>query len=126
VALLGAGDLDAAERCCVPLLDARDPPAEAYIVLALIAEHRGDRARAIEHHRAAVYLDPDVAVSHLHLGRIQRQEGRIAEARHELGQALELLRREPSSRLVLFGGGFGRDGLVALCRAELASLGGGA
>ncbi len=124
VAYLGIGDVDAAERCSVRLIASSDPPPEAHVVLAFIAESRGDRDKAIEHHRAAVYLDPDLALSHLHLGRIQRRAGRIAEARHELSQALELLPRESTARLVLFGGGFGRDGLLALCRSELASLGG--
>ncbi|MBX3205304.1 MAG: chemotaxis protein CheR [Labilithrix sp.] len=124
VAHLGAGDVDAAESASAHLLAADEGSAEAHLVLALVAEHRGDRAKAIEHHRAAIYLEPDFALSHLHLGRIQRREGRIDEARHELGQALDLLAREEPSRLVLFGGGFGRAGLVALCRTELATLGG--
>jgi chemotaxis protein methyltransferase CheR len=35
-----------------------------------------------------------------------------------------LLEREEASRLLLFGGGFTRDALIALCRAELVSAGG--
>lgn len=124
VAHLGVGNADAAERACMNLLASPDPPVEAHLVLALLAEHRGDCDKAVEHHRAAVYLAPDLALAHLHLGRIQRRAGQLAEARHELGQALELLQREPSSRLLLLGGGFGREGLLALCRTELACLGG--
>jgi chemotaxis protein methyltransferase CheR len=41
-----------------------------------------------------------------------------------LGHALLLLKREDASRLLLFGGGFGREALIALCRAELDSAGG--
>lgn len=124
VAHLGIGDVDAAASDCNRLLAGGDGSVEAHVVLALVAEHRGDRRGAIEHHRAALYLDPDFALAHLHLGRIQRREGRFDEARHELGQALELLVREETSRLLLFGGGFSRAGLVALCRTELATLGG--
>jgi chemotaxis protein methyltransferase CheR len=124
VAHLGNGDLDVAEVGCIRLLESGVASVEAHVVLALVAEHRGDRLKAIEHHRAAVYLDPDFALSHLHLGRIQRREGQLDEARHELAQALELLEHEEPSRLLLFGGGFGRAGLLALCRTELATLGG--
>jgi hypothetical protein len=37
-----------------------------------------------------------------------------------------LLPGEKAEHLLLFGGGFGRDALLALCRAELASAGGAA
>lgn len=124
VARLGIGDVDAAAADCNRLLAGGEGSVEAHVVLALVAEHRGDRRGAIEHHRAALYLDPEFALAHLHLGRIQRREGRLDEARHALGQALELLVREETSRLLLFGGGFSRAGLVALCRTELATLGG--
>jgi chemotaxis protein methyltransferase CheR len=57
----------------------------------------------------------------LHLGLLAKRAGDLAGARRELSQALLLLEREDSSRLLLFGGGFTRAGLVALCRAELAA-----
>jgi chemotaxis protein methyltransferase CheR len=61
---------------------------------------------------------------HLHLGLMARRAGDWDGARRELGQALALLKREEASRLLLFGGGFGREALIALCRAELLSAGG--
>ena len=59
----------------------------------------------------------------LHLGLMARRAGDTDAAHRELGQALVLLKREDASRLLLFGGGFGRDALIALCRAELQSAG---
>ena len=53
-----------------------------------------------------------------------RRVGEWESARRELGHALMLLKREDASRLLLFGGGFGRDALIALCRSELLSAGG--
>ena len=76
VAHLGNGDVEAAASDCNRLLAGGEGAVEAHVVLALVAEHRGDRREAIEHHRAALYLDPDFALAHLHLGRIQRREGR--------------------------------------------------
>jgi chemotaxis protein methyltransferase CheR len=59
---------------------------------------------------------------HLHLGRIaRRQEGRLAEARRELGLALGLLPAEDAANILLFGGGFPRDALIQICRAELVA-----
>jgi len=52
-----------------------------------------------------------------------RRSGDCETAIRELGQAVVLLQREDASRLLLFGGGFGRDSLMALCRAELGRLG---
>jgi chemotaxis protein methyltransferase CheR len=36
-----------------------------------------------------------------------------------MAHAVALLQREDASRLLLFGGGFNRETLLALCRAEL-------
>ena len=60
----------------------------------------------------------------LHLGLLSRRGGDLEGARRELTHALTLLEREEPARLLLFGGGFGRDALVALCRAELRAAGG--
>src|SRR5713226_2518051 len=40
-------------------------------------------------------------------------------ARRELAQASVLLKCEDASRLLLFGGGFNRDALIALCGSAL-------
>jgi chemotaxis protein methyltransferase CheR len=60
----------------------------------------------------------------LHLGLLARRTGEREMARQELAQALMLLQREDTSRLLLFGGGFSREALVALCRTELVNCGG--
>jgi chemotaxis protein methyltransferase CheR len=52
-----------------------------------------------------------------------KRAGDREAARRELGQALALLQREDPARLLLFGGGFGREVLVALCRSELLATG---
>jgi chemotaxis protein methyltransferase CheR len=84
-----------------------------------VADCRG----AAERDRFAAYLDPAFAMPRLHLGLLARRAGDREAQRREFGQALSLLQREDASRLLLFGGGFGRDALVALCRAELRGCG---
>ena len=122
--LVSTGDLEAAERACEALLRIDDLHAGAHYVMALCREHDGDGTGAIEHSRAAAYLDGDFAMPHLQLGRLARRSGDVEAARRELSLALGLLPREDAARILLFGGGFGREALVQLCRAELLACGG--
>jgi len=122
--LTHGGELAEAERACGRLLDVDDRSAGAHYLIALCREGTHDRAGAIHHDRVAAYLDPGFAMPRLHLGLLARRAGDRAGAQTELGRALPLLRREHGSRVLLFGGGFTRDTLVALCQAELAACGG--
>jgi len=115
--LAHAGQLGAAEGACLRLvaIDARN--AGAHYVLALCREQSGHREHACEQDRIATLLDPSFAMPRLHLGLMARRDGDRDGARRELGQALSLLEREDPSRLLLFGGGFSREALMALCEA---------
>jgi chemotaxis protein methyltransferase CheR len=129
VLLAHGGRLAAAQDACRRLLaiawcGPRGPRvAGAHYVLALCCEAAGDRRGAEDHGQTAAYLDPTFAMPRLHLGLAARRVGDHAAARRELGHALVLLHRESASRLLLFGGGFDREALIALCRAELAACG---
>ncbi|HVJ53732.1 MAG TPA: protein-glutamate O-methyltransferase CheR [Aliidongia sp.] len=122
--LVQSGRLDAAEEAGRRLLAIDELNAGARYVLALCREHADDLAGAAEQDRVAAYLDPSFAMPRLHLGLLARRGGDTGTARRELGQALILLKREEASRLLLFGGGFGRDALVALCESALKECGG--
>ena len=124
VLLTHDGQLAAAEGVCERLLQINELNAEAHYLLALCREGRGDQARALYHDQVAIYLDPSFAMAHLHLGLIARRAQDLTTARRELGQAIALLDREDTSRLLLFAGGFSRDALVSLCRGELLRSGG--
>lgn len=122
VLLTHRGEIDRAEKACARLLDIDDMNAGAHYVLALCRENAGDARKAFDHDQIAAYLDPTFAMPRLHLGLMARRSGDRATAQRELDRAIALLEREEASRLLLFGGGFHRDGLVALCRAELRKL----
>jgi chemotaxis protein methyltransferase CheR len=92
--------------------------------MALCREYSGDQRSAMEHDQIAVYLDSSFAMPHLHLGLLSKRAGDMNTARQELNQASLLLEREDSSRVLLFGGGFSREALVAVCRRELQRCGG--
>ena len=73
--------------------------------------------------RVACYLDPSFAMPRLHLGMMADRAGDRRTASRELQQGLDLLKREDASRLLLFGGGFGREALMALCEGALRKNG---
>jgi chemotaxis protein methyltransferase CheR len=124
VSLSQRGQWRHAEAVCAELLERDELNAGAHYVLALCHEGTGNAQGALEHNQTAAYIDPGFAMPRLHMGLIARRLGEGARARRELGEALTLLQREDSSRLLLFGGGFPREALVALCRAELAACAG--
>jgi chemotaxis protein methyltransferase CheR len=119
-----SGALDVAEEACRALLELDGFSAGAHYVIALCREDGGDRAGALDHDQIAAHLDAGFAMPRLHLGLLARRVGDDVGARRELGLALALLQREDPARLLLFGGGFGREALVGLCRAELRRAGG--
>ena len=124
VSAVNGSSLDEAEAACRQLLRGDEFNAGAHYLLALCAEGRGDLAVATEEVRTALYIDAGFAMARLHLGLLLRRAGDVAGARAELSRALPALRGEDAARLLMFGGGFGRDALVALCQAELAKCGG--
>jgi chemotaxis protein methyltransferase CheR len=117
------GDLSAAETVCAHLLSQDELNTGAHYLLALCRESAGDRQRALDHYRSAIYLDPGFAMPRLNLGLMAGRDGDQEGAIRELRQALELLKHEDAFRLLLFGGGFAREALIALCRAQLNSAG---
>jgi chemotaxis protein methyltransferase CheR len=121
VLLLNLGRLELAQAACARLLASDELNAGAHYVMALCREHAGDLDAAAQEDRTAIYLDAAFAMPWLHLGLLERRRGRTDQARRHLEQALSLLAREDSSRVLLFGGGFGREGLAQLCRSSLAS-----
>lgn len=124
VLLTHKGAVTEAAEVCRKLLAIDGMNAGAHYLMALCREACGDRGRAIEHDRIAGYLDPSFAMPRLHLGLLARQASDLSRAQREFEAAIVLLQREDSARLLLFGGGFGREALIALCRAELSTSGG--
>ena len=124
VLLINCGDVTAAEQLCRDLLAGDDLNSGAHYLMALCREHSGDVSTAMEHDRKAIYLDAAFAMPHLHLGRLARRSADLPTARRELEAAGSLLVREDTSRILLFGGGFSREALVAFSRAESRACGG--
>ena len=119
--LTNTGRVREAEQLCRAVLASDELNAEAHYLLALCREHAGEAATAIEQDQMAIYLDPQFAMPHLHVGLLAKRAGDHRAAQRAFRQAAALLAREDASRIVLFGGGFGREALIQLCRTELRS-----
>ena len=119
-ALCHSGALSQAEVSCRTLLQADECKAGAHYILALCCEARGDLAGAREHDQISAFLDPRFAMPRMHLGLLARRQGDVGLASRELDCAAKLLQDEDPARLLMFGGGFQRDVLIALCQAGIA------
>lgn len=122
IVVTNRAQIDEAEALCQKLLAHDEFNAGAHYLLALCCEHKGDLDRAREHHLTSVYLNPQFAMPHLHLGMIGRRTGKAVEARRELQTAHELLETEDQSRILLFGGGLSRKALSQMCSSALLSM----
>jgi chemotaxis protein methyltransferase CheR len=121
--LAQAGRIDDAENACRRLLDVDGLYADAHHLLAVCLEDGASADVGIGHYRLAAHLDPGFAMPRLRLGLLSRRRGDDRVAGPDLDRALHLLREERDERIVLFGGGFGRVALTALCRAERDACG---
>jgi chemotaxis protein methyltransferase CheR len=116
------GARNAAEQVCDDLLEQDRHNADAHYVLALCREDGQDLVAAIEHDRTAANIDPRFAMPHLHWGLMARRMGESGDARTHLETAAHLFAQEDAVRIDLFGGGFKREALLAMCLAQLATL----
>jgi chemotaxis protein methyltransferase CheR len=116
-------DYGQASRLGTQLLAIDEAHADAYHLIALCRDAQGDRRGALYCEWRAVALDPDFALARMHLGLLARRSGDRVETERQFARAAALLAGETNSRLALFGGGFERSALLAMCRAELASRG---
>jgi chemotaxis protein methyltransferase CheR len=119
VLLAQAGRLDEAEALVRELLVTNGMYADAHHLLGVCLEGAGSVDAAIGQYRLGAYLDPVFAMPRLRLGLLARRRGDDRTAATELDRAVHLIRDERDERIVLFGGGFGRTALTAVCRAEL-------
>jgi chemotaxis protein methyltransferase WspC len=80
-ALVNAGRMDEAARGCEAFLHAHGGHAEAYLLLGLISDARGDGPGAAGFYRKALYLDPNHGEALDHLALLMRRQGDEAGAR---------------------------------------------
>ncbi|HEY0483285.1 MAG TPA: protein-glutamate O-methyltransferase CheR [Kofleriaceae bacterium] len=121
--LTHSGRFAEARVACAALLAVDGASAGASYLLALCCDSTGDTDGAARMAEAAAVLDPSFAMPRVHLGLLARRTGAREIASRELTRAIELLEHEAPARLALYGGGFSRQALLGVCRAELAAIG---
>ncbi|EYF01026.1 CheR family methyltransferase [Chondromyces apiculatus] len=122
IMLSGLGRVGELERVCARLNALHGEHAGAEYLLGLCREYAGDRAGAARLYRDALRTDPHFAMARLRLGLQCKAAGDLRGARTELREALAGLRVGPEEHVALFGGGFSRAALTAMCRAELSAV----
>lgn len=121
---LNRGDVPGAVERCERMLEQDDLDAGAHFALGMCRESQERLGDARGEYETAAYLSPAFGLALLRLGIVSRRLGDREGARHAVEHARALLPREAASRILLFGGNFGREGLMGVCAAELAALGG--
>ncbi|MNK57183.1 putative biofilm formation methyltransferase WspC [compost metagenome] len=121
---LQLGRVDEAIATCQARFNEAPFDAEAHYVQALCREQQGDVPGARKHAELAAYHDPAFAMPHVHLGMLAKRHRDPELAQRAWKRAMALLPSEREQRLTLYGGGFRREALIALCREELARGGG--
>jgi chemotaxis protein methyltransferase CheR len=119
VLLANLGRPAQAMDACAELLRRGAQGPAAHYVAALCREHEHDLDGAAEEDRQAIQLDAGFAMPWLHLGLMAQHSGSLSQARSCFDKALALLPQEEASRVLLFSGGLGRDGLAQVCRGGL-------
>jgi chemotaxis protein methyltransferase CheR len=123
VLLAQTGRLSEAAETARRLIDHDVLDPDAHQLLGLCLEGTTSADEAVGQYRLAAYLDHGFALPRLRLGQLARRRGDERTAADELQRALRLLAGEDETRILLFGGGFGRIALTVLCRAELEACG---
>lgn len=119
VILTNRKEFSEANRLCEKILLLDELNAGVYYLRALSFEHDGKLIAAIEQDQIAIYLDPNFAMAHLHLGLMAKRANDMETARSSFTKAESLLANEESSRILLFGGGFSREMLMKVCANEM-------
>ncbi|HEY1814473.1 MAG TPA: CheR family methyltransferase [Kofleriaceae bacterium] len=111
------GDAAGARSACEELLARSDRVPFARYLLALVEQ---DPERSEQHARAALAADPTFAMAAVHVALACKRQ-RTA-TREDFTRAIRLLEGDSAERVAMFAGGFTRDALIEMCRAELGSL----
>ncbi|MEO5378796.1 MAG: tetratricopeptide repeat-containing glycosyltransferase family protein [Magnetococcus sp. DMHC-6] len=88
-ACLQAGDVSTAGRLAAQVLAQSPHNAEAYGVLGLIAKQAGRERLAVDFFEKAVGLDQNHPMYHFHLAALLQLQGRLADAKEHLLQAVQ-------------------------------------
>lgn len=85
-----AGRLIPAERVCRQIIERRPNLPDAYNLLGVILNARGEPKQAVNLISQAIKLNPNIASYYSNLGEVERQRGKLVEAQLALTKAIRL------------------------------------
>jgi chemotaxis protein methyltransferase CheR len=101
----------------------RDPlDPDVHFLLALTALHRGDAAKAETALKRAIYLDPDFAFAHYHLGMAAAAQNRHEDAVRSFRNVFKSLHHTGEKSKVRSGDGVTAEDLRQYARLQLGEL----
>jgi chemotaxis protein methyltransferase CheR len=117
-----SGEWNAAMAACELAIQQSPLDPAAYYTYALLSEHVGLGAAAIEALRRAVYLDRNFALAHYHLGRCLVHGGERAAAERSFANVLKLVSGRSDQDEVPLGEGLTVGDLRHLVRVHRGLL----
>lgn len=124
VILTNLGQTEEATRAARARLQQLPACPFAHFLLGVCSEASRRLDEAQQLYERAAGLAPTFALARLRAGMLARRAGQHARARRALQAALDVFPHQAARTQVLYGGGFTREAMAALCRAELSALGG--
>jgi chemotaxis protein methyltransferase CheR len=122
--LLSAARFDEATALCYGILS-RDPLClEAYLMLGVIARHRGNNEAGFQRFREAIYLDPACWLAHFYTAEILFVQGEAKRARSGYEAASRILEKgapRPHGQ-AFFPLSFNAEQFIVICRHKLSLL----
>ncbi len=94
-----------AEGWCTEAIEADKVALEPYYTLALVQQHQGELAKAVEAMKKVVFLDRTFVLGHYGLAGLYHDQGRLAPALKSLDNARRLLKSLPHQEIVPESGG---------------------
>lgn len=85
------GELQQARAWCERAIETEKLNPEIYYLLATLSHSAGDRDASVKSLKQSIYLDPEFIMAHFTLGMLLLQEGKAAESRKSMKNALTLL-----------------------------------
>jgi chemotaxis protein methyltransferase CheR len=115
------GELEKALEACRQLLAMKKLSSELHLLHGLLLQQMGNVAGAREAVQKSIYLEPDNALAHYHLGAICRSAGAKAEAMKCFRNAGAQIERKPDDAPIRYGDGMTVADMKALIEHELSA-----
>jgi chemotaxis protein methyltransferase CheR len=111
-----------AEEECRAILEINSLLPDARCLLGVVLGKQGKITEAISELKKAIYLDPDLAIAHLHLANLYYEHKEYNRSAREFKNVLRIIEKDMDSEVGLSDGGFSQEVLFQ-AKKGMAKLG---